>query len=158
MITPLDLSGAMARNLGTIKNQTKDLSHADSVLQPPVKGNCMNWVLGHIVENRSNMLKLLGQPAILTDAQAKRYGYGSEPVCGDGDDVIKLDTLLALLEQSQQAIEAVLAKITPEELGKEMKAFYGDTTLGQFLFFLYWHETYHVGQTELLREVALAAK
>jgi len=39
-----------------------------------------------------------------------------------------------------------------------MKAFYGDTTLGQFLFFLYWHETYHVGQTELLRDVALAAK
>ncbi len=158
MITPQDLSGALARNLGTIKNQTQGLSHADSVLQPPVKGNCMNWVLGHVAENRNHILQLLGQPAILTEAQCKRYGYGSEPVCGDGPEVIKLETLLDLLEQSQKTIESVLAKITPEELAKGMKAFYGDTTLGQFLFFLYWHETYHVGQTELLREVALAAK
>jgi uncharacterized damage-inducible protein DinB len=28
------------------------------------------------------------------------------------------------------------------------------TTVGQRVFFLYFHESYHVGQTELLRQLA----
>ena len=30
----------------------------------------------------------------------------------------------------------------------------GETTLGERLVFLHWHETYHVGQLELLRQLA----
>jgi len=154
MITPKDLAGALARNLGMVKDQTQGLTHADSLLQPPFRGNCLNWVLGHVAGTRNQMLQNLGQPPILSAAQAKRYGYGSEPVCADGEDIITLEKLLALLEQSQQTIDAALGCITPAELSKEVKSFLGTTTLGQFLFFLYWHETYHVGQTELLRQLA----
>ena len=154
MITPKDLAGAFERNLGIAKDQTKGLSHADSIVQPPVRGNCLNWVLGHIAENRNLVLQQLGQPPMLGEAQAKRYGYGSEPVCNDGEDVLKLETLIGLLERSQETINAALGSITPEELNKEVKSFLGSTTLGYFLFFLYWHETYHLGQTELLRQLA----
>ncbi len=154
MITPKDLAGAFARNLDTIKAQTKGLTHADSVLQPPFRGNCLNWVLGHILGTRNQVLQALGQPPILSEAHAKRYGYGSEPVCADGDDILKLEMLMALLEQSQPAIETALGRITPQELAKEVKSFLGSTTLGYFLFFLYYHETYHLGQTELLRQLA----
>lgn len=154
MITPKDLAGAFARNLDTIKAQIKGLTHADSVLQLPFRGNCLNWVLGHIAVNRNQVLQALGQPPILSEAHAKRYGYGSEPVCADGDDILKLETLMAILEQSQKAIEAALGRITPQELAKEVKSFLGSTTLGYFLFFLYYHETYHLGQTEILRQLA----
>jgi len=154
MITPKDLAGAFARNLDIAKSQTKGLTHADSVLQPPFHGNCLNWVLGHIVENRNLVLQQLGQPPILTEAQGKRYWYGSEPVCADGPDIPKLEMLMALLEQSQKTIDAALGRITAEELAREVKSFLGSVTLGYFLFFLYWHETYHLGQTELLRQLA----
>jgi len=157
MISAKDLAGALARNLDMAKEQTKGLTHADSVLQPPVPGNCLNWVLGHIAETRSLVLQQLGQPPLLSEAQAKRYGYGSEPVCADGEDILKLERLTALLEQSQKTIDAVLGRITAEELNKKVESFLGSTTLGQFLFFLYYHETYHLGQTELLRELALAS-
>ncbi|MBC7234443.1 MAG: DinB family protein [Chloroflexi bacterium] len=154
MITPDDLAGAFARNLSIIKAQTKGLTHADSLIQPPVRGNCMNWVLGHILENRNLVLQRLGRPSILSEAQAKRYGYGSEPVCADGEDIIPLETMLQLLEQSQGGIAEALERITPEELAQKVESFLGSTTLGQFLFFLYFHETYHLGQTELLRQLA----
>jgi hypothetical protein len=154
MITPQQLAGAFGRNLNTIKMQTAGLSHADSVLQPPMRGNCLNWVLGHVVENRNTVLKHLGCDPILSEAQAGRYGYGSEPVCDDGDDVLKLDALLALLAESQETIAAALDSISEEALGVEVQSFVGPTTLSHFLFVLYYHETYHVGQTELLRQLA----
>lgn len=158
MIGPKDLASAFARNLDMIKQQTAGLTHADSLLQPPVRGNCLNWVLGHIAETRNLVLQQLGKPPLLSEAHAKRYGYGSAPVCSDGDDILRLETLLALLEQSQKAINEALEHISSEELNKKVDSFLGTTTLGQFLFFLYYHETYHLGQTELLRELALANK
>jgi len=41
-----------------------------------------------------------------------------------------------------------------EELAREVQSFLGTTTLGQLTFFLCWHESYHTGQTEALRQLA----
>ena len=154
MITTADLISGLERNLGIVKAQTKGLSHADSLLQLPFRGNCLNWVLGHMADNRNTMLRLLGEEAILDEAHAKRYGYGSEPVCGGGDDILTLEQLLAVLEQGQSALATRLEKLTAEELAGEVQSFLGTTTLGQLIFFLFWHETYHVGQPEYLRQLA----
>jgi len=154
MITATDLIGALERNLGIIKAQTKGLSHADSLLQLPFRGNCLNWVLGHIADNRNTMLLCLGEEAILSEAHARRYGYNSEPVCGHADDILTLEQLLAVLDQGQGALTGKLQKITAEELAREVHSFLGTTTLGQLIFFLHWHETYHTGQTEALRQLA----
>ena len=154
MITPTDLIGALERNLGIVRDQTRGLTHADSLLQLPFRGNCMNWVLGHIAANRNNMLQFLGGEPILSEAHLARYGYGSEPVCGDGGDILTLEQLLAALEGSQKAIAARLQEISAEELAREVQSFLGTTTLGQLLFFLYWHDSYHTGQTEALRQLA----
>ena len=154
MITTTDLIQGLERNLGIIRAQTKGLSHADSLLQLPFRGNCLNWVLGHIADNRNTMLRLLGEEAILREAHAARYGYDSEPVCGDADDILTLEQLLTALEQSQSALSASLLKITEEELAREEQSFLGTTTLGQLIFFLFWHESYHAGQPEYLRQLA----
>lgn len=154
MITTMDLIGGLERNLGIIKAQTKGLSHADSLLQLPFRGNCLNWVLGHIATNRNTMLRFLEEEAILSEAHSMRYGYNSEPVCGDADDILTLEQLLAALEQGQSALAARLENITPEELAREVQSFLGTTPLGQLIFFLFWHESYHTGQPEYLRQLA----
>ena len=154
MITTADLIGGLERNLGIVKSQTKGLSHADSLLQLPFRGNCLNWVLGHMADNRNTLLRLLGEEAIIGEAHAKRYGYDSESVCGDEDDILTLEQLLAVLEQGQSALAARLERITAEELAGEVQSYLGTTTLGQLIFFLFWHETYHVGQPEYLRQLA----
>ena len=154
MITATDLIETLERNLGIIKAQTQGLSHADSLLQLPFRGNCLNWVLGHIAANRNTMLRFLGEGTILSEAHVKRYEFNSEPVCGDAGDILTLEQLLMVLEQGQSALTAKLQKMTVEELAREVQSFLGTTTLGQFIFYLYWHESYHTGQAEALRQLA----
>ena len=44
--------------------------------------------------------------------------------------------------------------MSPDELAQEVDSFLGKTTLGQVVFFLYFHDTYHTGQLEALRQLA----
>jgi len=155
MITANDLAKAFAFNVRGAKELCKGLTHADSILQPPARGNCLNWVLGHILDTRDGVLKLLGQPGILSEEQCKRYGYGSQPVCEDGADILKLEDAMALLDKSQLALEAALAAASEETLAKDHKSFMGVTSLAFFILIMYRHESYHLGQAELLRELAI---
>lgn len=154
MISAQQMAGAFDRNLKIVQAQTKGLSHADSLLQLPFRGNCLNWVLGHLVSNRDRVLTLLGEVPVGNEAIQARYGYGSEPVLGDGEGVQRMEVLLEMLGRSQERINAALTRITTEELAKETQDHRGKTTVAERLFFLYFHETYHVGQTELLRQLA----
>jgi uncharacterized damage-inducible protein DinB len=154
MIEPQDLTNAFALNLNIIHRQTEGLTHSDSLLQPPFRGNCLNWVLGHIAVNRDQVLRLLGEEAALSEAAAARYKSGSEPVTGEEEDILSLDELLDALGRAQAGIAAGLGRATPAELAAETKTGSHPMTVAQRLFGLYFHETYHTGQTELLRQLA----
>jgi uncharacterized damage-inducible protein DinB len=151
-----DLAFSYGRNVESLKTLVKGLSHKDTVVQPPFHANCMNWVLGHIAGSREGVLAMLGEKPLLTPEQAKRYGYGSEPVCEDGPDLIKLDEEMALIERSQERIAAALQRATQADLDKATKSFLGETTVGTMLLVMFGHECFHVGQVEMLRELALA--
>lgn len=53
MIGPQQLAQAYARNTAIIKMQIEGLTHEESLLQPPFRANCLNWVLGHINVSRA---------------------------------------------------------------------------------------------------------
>jgi hypothetical protein len=154
MITASDLSAGYALNVRLIKRQTEGLSHADSLIQTPYNINSLNWVLGHITVNRDNVFRALGAQPLLTEAQTQRYIRNSEPVRQDGADILRLEELLELLERGQAMIENEFKKLTPESLEREIEIGERNITLGSRLFGLYFHDTYHTGQTDLLRQVA----
>ena len=154
MITAQQLANAFARNLMIIHKQTQGLTHEDSLLQPGMRGNCLNWVLGHIALNRLRLLDLLGEKSILSERDTSRYRSGSEPITVDGEGVLRLETLLDSLEHAQGRVAAALERITLERFiaGKVVEG--RETTLGEQVLGFYFHETYHTGQTELLRQLA----
>ncbi len=154
MIGATDLIDAFARNVNIVKMQTKDLTHEDSLRQLPFHGNCLNWVLGHIAENRDHILELLGEPPQIGEL-GTRYKRGSDPLTDAGDGTLRLEELLAWLDRAQERIAAALGKMDDAALSREvMTGNNRTTTIGQRVFFLYFHETYHVGQTELFRQLA----
>ncbi len=153
VLTTRQLAGAFARNAGLIAQQVQDLTHADSLIQPPVRGNCLNWVLGHIAVHRDYVLEALGEEKVLGEAPIARYDRGSAPILGEGEGVLPLATLLAAIDQSQVNIAAALTRLSPAELEKEAPKS-EPRTVAEMASFLYWHETYHTGQTELLRQLA----
>jgi hypothetical protein len=136
-----------------IKLQTDGLSHEDSVLQPPFRANCLNWVLGHIIVGRNTALKLLGQPPVWAETESSRYKTGSEPITSTAQ-ALPLEQLLHDLDRTQERIAASLDRISPEDLGSSVQFRGRERTLGQALDGLHWHETYHTGQLELLRQLA----
>ena len=155
MISTQDLVNGYQRNLQIVQLQTEGLSHEESLLQLPFRANCLNWVVGHILTNRRNILKLLGAEKALADIDLDHYERESQPIMGAGPGVLVLDELLGHLAASQKLLETALAKETPETL--QRTAPYRDRPerpVAFWLFFLYFHDSYHVGQTELLRQAA----
>lgn len=153
MLSANDLAEAFARNVTIIKRQTDGLTHEDSLLQPPFHGNCLNWVLGHIAASRDDVLDLLGEPPVLGDAGA-RYKRGSEPLVAEEDGTLRLDALLDRLDRAQERIAAALARMDEAALARLLPFGSRQMSVGQRVFFLYFHESYHVGQTELFRQIA----
>ena len=66
MIDAASLTMILQRNFGIIQRQIKDITHEQSLIQPPFRGNCMNWVLGHMVMSRQRILIMTGQPLLWT--------------------------------------------------------------------------------------------
>ena len=150
MIAPELLAAGFEGNLSVIRLQCQDIPHADSLTQPTYNGNCLNWVIGHIVAERNRIHALLDLPPVWEDAIAARYRRGSAPVTTDGPDIVPLDDMLAALDQSTAAVAKSLRKRTLADMNERAS----DQTLGHALLVLYWHESYHTGQTEILRQVS----
>lgn len=154
MSTMKNAIGIFEQDLSVIKKQTQGLTHEQSLLQPPVRGNCLNWVLGHILTNRQEVLEAVGAKGVLSAEQFKRYCYGSQPVCGDGPDIIRLEKLLEMLEESQVRLRQALSSVSAEVLAQERSLGPNRMNCEELVYFLAWHDAYHTGQTELLRQLA----
>lgn len=153
MVTSSDLVGAFARNTRLIALHCEGISHAESLIQPPFNHNCLNWVLGHIIANRDDMLAHAGAAPALGPA-GERYRRGAPPVTGDEQGVLPLEELLAALARGQEVIAATVAALTPEQLVSERRVGESTMTLGSLLFFYYFHDTFHTGQIDMLRQVS----
>ncbi len=140
------------RTQWVIEQETDGLTHEDSLLQMPFRGNCMNWVLGHLLAYRDKVLELLAEEPFLSEEEFQRYNRESAPIM-PGDPAIPLERILAGLRDTQGRIATALKAVSPEMLdgvtapGKEQ-------TVRERIEFVQWHETYHVGQLEYLRQLA----
>ena len=136
-----------------IKRMTKGLTHEDSVVQPPFQGNALNWVMGHIVASRNEALSYLGAEPVWNDEELAHYKTGSDPIT-DSDQGLTLEQLRADFNEAHERIVDRLAEIAEEDLGVIVDTRFGDRPVGEHVASLHWHETYHTGQLELLRELA----
>ena len=135
-----------------IKRLTRGLSHADSVVQPPFKSNALNWVLGHIVTSRNEALSYLGAKPVWGDEELAFYKTGSDPITRD-DQGLTLEQLQADFDEAQERLGDRLAEISTGELAEVVDTSFGERQVGEHVASLHWHETYHSGQLELLREL-----
>ena len=118
MIEAADLVRAFKRNTRIIEMQADGLSHADSLLQTEHNINCLNWVIGHVVQNRDQLLGALGRAAVLPPKVSRRYAQESDPVTEDGPNVLKLEELLELLNVSQDQVAEALGSMTAEDFAQ----------------------------------------
>ena len=130
----------LRRNLG-------DLSPDAAQRGPEPGGNSATWVLSHILGSRHRTLGVLGaKPLWADDEAAARFG-----------DSAPLDALLAELDRSQDQLLEAISNVPDETLAAPAPfspTGNPDETIGSLLAGLVFHETYHAGQTGLLRRLA----
>jgi uncharacterized damage-inducible protein DinB len=142
------------RNQWIIERQADGLTHWDSLVQTPYNINCLNWVLGHIANSRDDLLELLGRERIMDADDAAQYKRESDPITEDAPSVLPLEELLSLLHNTNEELVDALERLTDEQLAEEHEWGGTTSTLAEWCQFFYFHDTYHTGQTDLLRQVA----
>ena len=155
MIDAAYLASAYDRNVRIINMQTEGLTHEESLIQLPFRANCMNWIVGHLVTNRNNVLKLLNAEDHIDPVSLDQYVRDSEPLTADSTDALPLEQLIHLLEAAQMNISKILEEIPSDQVQRKV-AFFGNTemTVGEWLLFFFFHDSYHTGQAEILRQAA----
>ncbi len=146
------IHGLFQTNHWVVAHQTDGLTHEDSLLQLPFRGNCLNWVLGHCLVSRQNVLKMLGIQGSWTEEEIARYTFDTEPItAADDPAILSLERLLADFDLTQKQLEEGFAEVSEQQLAETNE---NGRSVAERLLFLAWHEGYHLGQTEYLRQLA----
>ncbi|MFN8361867.1 MAG: DinB family protein [Candidatus Kapaibacterium sp.] len=127
------------------KSTLEGVSQEESLRAPEGGGNCINWILGHMLLTRDSMLESMGKARLWTDAEARKiYERGSAPLTESGN-ATDIATLLDIFDQTQAFLMEGIAYLEqhPTEDGKL------EGTIG----FLNFHESYHCGQLAILRRM-----
>src|SRR5581483_7684173 len=63
-----------------VRLNAQGLTQAESLIQPRPAGNCLNWVIGHLVCIYHHTLPILGQSPVMEASALHRYDRGSPPI------------------------------------------------------------------------------
>jgi hypothetical protein len=154
MLTPKDFIPLYKIENDLILKQVADLSQADTLIQPQPSGNCMNWVLGHMLENRIAALTLIGGTSPFDSQELAHYRHGSEPIKGEEAGVLDFSRLVEGLNAVNSAMAQQLEGMDPANFEREVQMFGRTVTLGWRYLFFNHDFSYHMGQLELLRQMA----
>jgi hypothetical protein len=139
-----------------VKLNVDGLIQAESLIQPQPGGNCLNWVVGHLLCVYDQVMPMLGQTPVLGVDTLKRYDRGSAQI-ENAAEALDLARLMTAWDETAKRMEAGLEGLTPEVL--DQPAPWSPTnnpkeTVRSLLTDVSFHQAYHAGQTGLLRRMA----
>ena len=134
-----------------VTQQIEGISHQDSLTQPLLGGNCLNWILGHIITSRCNILAMLDVAPVWDFSRCRPYIPGSDPI-KSGDEVEDLNNMVVDLEKTQELLLEAIQLLTEDKLLDISE----DQTIAEQLAGYGVHEAYHAGELTLLRQTILA--
>jgi len=143
-----------SRNTRLIHLHLDDLNHADSLLQPGGTGNSLNWILGHLLLCRAEMLELLEQPSPVSVESLARYDSESQPIGPHSTDVWKFEDLLASWDPVDAAFLQAIQNASDATLQKLFSTGNREMSIYRRIHFFFFHEAFHIGQFEILRHLA----
>lgn len=153
MIYIEDYSKLLSWELEIIKKQTAGLSQEDSLIQPQPGGNCMNWVMGHLALNQTIILEILGVGPPEDLPNLDRYKMDTDPIHGEGEGVLDLQELIETYTLLHKKVIDRLDQMSEEDFEDVINFWEGKHRRGFMTFFYFFHNTYHLGQLEFLRNL-----
>ena len=127
-------------NQFTFNKNLEGISFEDSLRSSDSGGNCMNWIIGHIVVTRDALLKAIGEEGLCDENISSLY-VKETPFAKD--KAADTSILLDLYAKSQEIINKKFSETDFKENPEMSKQLAG------FGF----HEAYHIGQLGILRRI-----
>jgi hypothetical protein len=155
MIDAPTLTTLFGYNYELVIRQTEGLSQAQSLLAPSFGGNCVNWLVGHLISSRMRALLLLGEPLLWDDARRRPYRSGAPPLDPADPGCLPLAELRAAFASSQERLLGGLSRVPAGRLSQPSG--YQQLTVGDSLAYIHFHEAQHVGQILALAPLMGAA-
>lgn len=138
-----------------VRTNLDGVTQEESLIQPQPGGNCLNWVLGHLLCIYGKVLPMLGQEPVMAEEALKRYDRGSSPLV-DPADALEFQELRAAWDETAKRIDAGLAGLTPEILDRPVPRSPSgnpNETVRSLVATILFHQAYHAGQTGVLRRI-----
>lgn len=120
--------------------------------RPEAGANSAHWVLGHVTWARLGMLRMAGE-AVEEESWEAAFGRGAKP--DDGSGYPPVEELVERFGTAGERLYEVLSQMD-EEKAQSAVPFElpdGSKTVEDGLHFLYFHETYHLGQIGYIRRL-----
>ncbi|MGH7657663.1 MAG: DinB family protein [Gemmatimonadales bacterium] len=139
-----------------VRINVNGVTHEESLIRPAPAGNCLNWVVGHLLAVYGNALALLGQERVLEEEVLKRYDRGSPPIENPAD-ALEFSELMKAWDETSRRIDSGLAALTPETLDQpaaDSPSGNPDETVRTLVSTIMFHQAYHAGQLGVLRRIA----
>ncbi|MGH9352976.1 MAG: DinB family protein [Terriglobia bacterium] len=139
-----------------VRVNVEGLSQEDSLVQPTPAGNCMNWVVGHLVCIYDTILPLVGQKPVLGKEALARYARRTPPL-QEPEEALEFADLLVSWDTASERVDAGLASLTPAMLSAPAPMSPSknpNETVRSLLATIFFHQAYHAGQTGILRRLA----
>lgn len=125
-----------------------------SIVRPDPGVNSINWLVGHVLTVRNILLPIIGRDPIVDEVRTAPYQHGAKT--DDPGALIPLPELLDLLGSSHESLLAGIAAIDEERLVSKSPFSPGNDpneTVGSVLTKSAFHESYHAGQTGIVRRL-----
>lgn len=131
------------------------VADADLACQPIERGNHPAWIVGHLAVSSNNVLKLAGQPSLVSEEWSPLFGRGSQPTSDRGAYPSK-DVLLESLSRVHTAVTALVPNLPREVLDRpnpvNLPQLRSLPTVGNIVMHLLTtHEAFHLGQLSAWR-------
>lgn len=139
-----------------VRLNIEGISQAESLVQPQPAGNCLNWVMGHLVWVYNLMLPMVKQEPLSNGEILKRCARGTPPLT-DFSEASDMNDLIQMWDESIERYDAGLAGLTSDDLDAKAPMSPRDNpneTVRSLLGLVTFHQAYHAGQLGVLRRIA----
>ena len=147
-----ELANRYRFNEGLLQMATGGFADAMWTHEPEGGGNTAHWILGHVTFARRGALRMAGAD-LPVEPWEEAFGKGATP--GSGEDYPSIRELTEMFGSAGDRISEHFAAMTDEAAAAPSPREFpdGSNTVGDAMHFMYFHETYHLGQIGYIRRL-----
>lgn len=144
----LEIASNYQKNTGFLQYLLNGLTDEDMLIRTG-QSNTIGWILGHLILHRGKTLQLLKIPYEIRESE-KAFERGVEK---NVDLKINVEQARKdLMSRGDQLVKRIL-ELDETDLQRTLDVSFpgGKNDLGSGLSFAAWHETFHIGQIDLIK-------